>query len=106
MDNIDLRMYLIAVYSGCYLDFKFVGQIVPNNDKVNLEYGCKIFIDYETSELKRKKIIELNKSVFGKQLVDKLTSIESKIMRNRIAGYISRVKEVKKQEKSENEQTD
>jgi small subunit ribosomal protein S17e len=42
----------------------------------------------------------------NKQLVDKLTSIESKIMRNRIAGYISRVKEEKKEEKSENEQTD
>lgn len=42
----------------------------------------------------------------NKELVDRLTSIESKIMRNRIAGYISRVKEEKKAEKSENEQTD
>jgi small subunit ribosomal protein S17e len=43
----------------------------------------------------------------NKQLVQRLTSIESKIMRNRIAGYISRVKEEKKEEKtSENEQTD
>jgi small subunit ribosomal protein S17e len=38
----------------------------------------------------------------NKALVDQLTSIESKIMRNRIAGYISRVKQ-QKRKRPENE---
>jgi hypothetical protein len=72
MNNVSLGIYMVTVYSGCYLDFKFIGQIVPNNQKVRLNYGCKIFMDYETTVFKWKKMLKSLKKIFDQKEMEKM----------------------------------
>ncbi|HLD82213.1 MAG TPA: hypothetical protein VJA22_03350, partial [Patescibacteria group bacterium] len=74
MRNSHIGVYVLAIYSGSNLAFKFVGQSAPCRNDIRILHGSKISLNMQSAVDRFENELKYTEAVFGKVTKDKIRS--------------------------------